>query len=194
MPLCEEPEEDELMTTDAPEISTKAPADAPANASRRALLRGASVALPTILTLHSGAALARSSNLMGTVDSASRAKANNGQIQCLDRASAVDGTPARLDLGEQPMLHVQYITPRNYYRGKSNGQSGDLSRPVSIETMCREGGVFWYREQSGSWWSTEVKWKQIAQGYNRRGVEPGFLVSATALSSFASSIKAQTNF
>jgi hypothetical protein len=193
MPLCEEPEEDERMTTEANEVPVKAPADAPANASRRALLRGASAALPTILTLHSGAALARSSNLMGTVDSASRAKTQNGQIQCLDRASAVDGTPTRLDLGEQPMLHVQYITPRNYYRGKSNGQGGDLSRPVSIETMCREGGVFWYREQSGWWW-TEVTWKSTTPGYNRRGVEPGFLVSATALSSFASSIKAKTNF
>jgi hypothetical protein len=193
MPLCEELEEDDPMTTEAPEASAKTPADAPANASRRALLRGASAALPTILTLHSGAALARSSNLMGTVDSTSRAKSRNGQIQCLDRASAVDGTPARLDLGEQPMLHVQYITPRNYYRGKSGGQGGDLSRPVSIEQMCREGGVFWYREQSGWWW-TEVKWKATTPGYNSRGVEPGFLVSATALSSFASSIKAQTNF
>lgn len=194
MPLCEELEEDEPMTTEANEVSAKAPADAPANASRRALLRGASAALPTILTLHSGAALARSSNLMGTVDSTSRAKSHTGQIQCLDRASAVDGTPTRLDLGEDPMLHMQYITPRNYYRAKSNGREGDLSRPVSIETMCREGGVFWYREQSGSWWWTEVKWKATTPGYNNRGVEPGFLVSATALSSFASSIKAKTNF
>ena len=185
--------EDQPMTTEAPERPTQSPV-AKASVSRRALLRGASAAVPTILTLHSGAALARSSNLIGTVDSASRAKNRSGQIQCLDQASAVDGTPAKLDLGEQPMLHVQYINQRSYYRGKSNGQTGDLSRPVSIEQMCREGGTFWYREQSGNWWSPQLKWKATTGGYNNRGVERGFLVSATALTSFASSIKAQSNF
>lgn len=167
--------------------------EAPTNISRRALLRGASIAVPTILTLQSGAALARSSNLIGTVDSATRARAKSGEVQCLDAASAVDGAPPALDLGQQPMLHVQYITPRNYYRPARFGGGGDTSRPVSMETMCREGGVYWYKDQN-SWWWVDAKWQATTPGYNQRGVEAGFLVSATALSSFTSAIKAQTHF
>src|SRR5262245_32929119 len=88
------------------------------NVSRRALLRGASVALPTILTLHSGAALAAqsSSRYIGTVSKASKAAAPDGRIQCLDENSTVGGTWKKLNLGSKPMLHMQYITPRSYYR------------------------------------------------------------------------------
>jgi len=178
------------MATETPNDPS---AGAPVKVSRRSLLRGASAALPTVLTLHSGAALARSSNLIGTVDQASRARSPGGDVQCLDAASAVDGTPRVLDLGDQPMLHVQYIKPRQYFRGKTSGDGGDLSRPVSIEQMCREGGVYWYQEQGG-WWPYKAQWASTTPGYNRRGIEAGFLVSATALSSFASAIKVRSNF
>jgi hypothetical protein len=154
--------------------------------SRRALLRGASSALPVVLTLQSGAALAQSSNLIGTVKQAQQAIGPGNRVQCLDMASAVDGTPSKLDLGPDPMLHVQYVTQRKYYRGKSNGKSGDEDRPVSIEQMCKEGGVFWYRDGGD--------WRKTYPGYSRRGVEAGFLVSATALASFASSIRVKTSF
>lgn len=160
--------------------TTPAVADVP-NKSRRALLRGASVAaLPTILTLKSGAAFAQSSNLIGTVKTASQALGNGGKVQCLDMASAVGGTPTKLDLGPDPMLHVQYIGNRTYYRPTSDGRQGDTSKPVSIDKMCREGGVYWYYDHG---------WKATIPGYNSRGVEAGFLVSATALASFASDIK-----
>jgi hypothetical protein len=157
----------------------------PVNASRRALLRGASAALPTILTLKSGAALAASSNLLGTVNSANEA-IGNGKVQCLDMSSAVGGTPSQLDLGPNPMLHVQYIGRRQYYRAAWNGKEGDLSKPVSIESMCKKGGVYWFQE-SGTWRST-------TPGFNHRGVEAGFMASATALASFASRIKIKTFF
>lgn len=153
--------------------------------SRRTLLRGATVALPTVMTLKSGAALAASSNLMGTVRTASEAVGEGGRVQCLDAASAEGGTTARLDLGTDPMLHVQYVTPRTYYLGNSNNTAGDPNKPVTIDRMCRVGGRYWYRDQG---------WRQISVGYNRRGIEAGFLVSATALASFSSAIKVKSVF
>lgn len=156
------------------------------DASRRKLLRGASAALPTILTLQSGAALAQSSNFLGTVTNANEAVGDGGKIQCLDGASATGGTSTRLDLGDDPMLHMQYVTPRTYYLPNADGTAGNPDAPVSIEQMCSGGGVYWYQE-NGTWMST-------TPGYNGRGVEAGFMVSATAMASFASSIKVTTTF
>lgn len=154
--------------------------------SRRSLLRGASTALPAIFTLQSGAALAASSNLLGTVKHASKAVGEGGRVQCVDGASAVGGTPSVLDLGDDPMVHVQYITPRQYYRPNRRGTAGDPDKPVTIEQMCSGGGVYWYKENGN--------WKATTPGYNRRGIEAGFFASATALSSFASDIKVKTTF
>jgi hypothetical protein len=173
------------MNRDTTTTTTTTKAIGNANVSRRALLRGASAALPTILTLKSGAALAASSNLMGTVKNAGQALGDGGKVQCLDMASAVGGTPSRLDLGPDPMLHVQYIGNRQYYRVASNGKSGDTSKPVNIDQMCREGGVYWYNDRG---------WKSTTPGANSRGIEAGFLVSATALHSFSSDIKVRSFF
>jgi hypothetical protein len=180
--------ENQKENVESPAVVADQPAQPVTNAklSRRMLLRGATAAVPAIMTLKSGAALAQSSNLLGTVRTAYQAVGEGGKVQCLDMASAVGGTPSQLDLGPNPMLHVQYVTPRQYYRGNWSGKSGDTSRPVAIETMCKEGGVFWYRDWQG--------WHATVPGYNNQGVEAGFLVSATALSSFASAIKVKTNF
>lgn len=169
------------------ETTTTTPAPEVANASRRALLRGASVAaLPTILTLKSGAALAASSNLIGTVKNSSQALGDGGKVQCLDMSSAVGGTPNRLDLGRDPMLHVQYIGQRQYYRPASNNKQGDTSKPVTISQMCKEGGVYWYNDRG---------WKSTTPGqYGSPGIRAGFMVSATALHSFASDIKVKSFF
>ncbi|HEY8506704.1 MAG TPA: hypothetical protein VIL32_00020, partial [Steroidobacteraceae bacterium] len=72
------------------------------------------------------------------------------------------------------------------YRPRKDGRGPNLKEPVSIEQMCREGGVFWYQEFND--------WKATVPGYNRRGIEAGFLVSATALSSFASAIRVKSVF
>lgn len=153
--------------------------------SRRALLRGASGAVPAILTLQSGAALAQSSNLIGTVQSASQAIGPDGKIQCLDMASAVDGTPTQLDLGPNPGLHLQYITQRQYYwPHASNSRIGDENRPVTIEQMCHAGGKFFYKDRG--WQPTLAP--------NGDPIKAGFMLSATALSSFAGAIQLKTYF
>jgi hypothetical protein len=160
--------------------------------SRRALLgRSAAAAVPAILTLQSGAAQAASSNILGTVSQAYNAQAN-GKIQCVDAASAVGIDGKKLDLGNDPMLHVQYVTSnRRYYRPNSSGTAGNPNKEVTVPTMCSEGGVFWYKEPV---WGGGTVWKSTTPGYNSRGLERGFLVSATALSSFASDIRVKTNF
>ncbi len=155
--------------------------------SRRALLRGASGALPAVLTLQSGAALAQSSNLLGTVRSAQQAVGERGRIQCIDMASAVGGTPSQLDLGPNPSVHMQYLKQRTYYWPHRSGNKGDKSRgPVPYETMCAKGGVFWYEERG--------QWRATLPGAYGKGVQAGFLVSATAMASFAQNVKLKTYF
>lgn len=162
-------------------------ADAPPSVTRRALLRGASAAVPTILTLQSGAALAQSSNLMGTVQSANQAVGEGGNVQCIDMASAVGGTPQQLDLGQNPQLAMQYIPQRTYYLTKSGAAGSKSDEIVSIEAMCRNGGTYWYKDGSGP---------KEALSVSPAGnpVKAGFLVSATALHSFTSAIKLKTYF
>lgn len=138
--------------------------------SRRALLRSASVAVPTILTLHSGAALAQTSNLVGAAPTPS---VQDNTYKCLDTSSVLrSNKPNVYDLGNPPLGHVTRIQANgSYYRIGSNGQPSNVA--VSGPTMCNEGGAF-YRKSSG--------WTQVS-------VEQGVLVSATALSSFSSVIR-----
>ena len=68
--------------------------------SRRQLLKGSVKAMPVVLTLHSGAALARSSNLIsgsGTVDI-------DGKYRCLDTSNLepLSGSNDLYDFGEPP--------------------------------------------------------------------------------------------
>lgn len=141
--------------------------------NRRALLRGASTALPAILTLQSGAALARSSNLIGA---AGQAGPDGGKYRCLD-FDGISGTknPKVYDLGNPAMGHVTRIDANSrYYREDPDDRKyGDPDR-VSPQKMCQQGGNFYRKD---SWRSRKVKVKQ------------GVLVSATALSSFSSGIR-----
>jgi hypothetical protein len=141
--------------------------------------------VPAILTLQSGAALAQSSNLIGTVQSASQAIGPDGKVQCLDMASAVGGTPTQLDLGPNPGLHLQYISQRQYYwPNGSNYNVGDPDKPATIEQMCQMGGKFFYKDQG---------WKPTLAP-NGDPIKAGFMLSATALSSFATAIQLKTYF
>jgi hypothetical protein len=141
-----------------------------ADLSRRALLRGATVAVPTILTLHSGAALARSSNLIGAAPNAS---AEGNKLRCLDTSSVYrTEKPNVFDLGEDPMAHVTTIrTNKQYFRPGNNDQPSNNS--VGGQQMCSNGGRF-FRKDGNS--------------FTRVRVKRGVLVSATALSSFANDI------
>jgi hypothetical protein len=143
----------------------------PAGVSRRALLGFArSAAVPAIVTLYSGAALARSSNLIGT-------NPNQGpeydKYRCLDTSSVYPtDKPHIYDLGEDPMAHVTRIDARKrYYRADWRGYP--TRQQVSDTEMCEDGGQY-YRQDWGS--------------YKKVTVRKGVLVSATALSSFANDI------
>ncbi|MGD9597469.1 MAG: hypothetical protein AB7G76_03740 [Steroidobacteraceae bacterium] len=135
------------------------------------LLRGASAAVPAILTLQSGAALARSSNLIGAN---SYGGAENGKYNCLD-FDGIDRTDIAnvYDLGSPPMGHVTRIDAEaRYYKQNTTTWGGGYTE-VTPPQMCADGGTYVRR---GRWGSTQVN------------VNRGVLVSATALGSFSSGI------
>lgn len=148
---------------------------AAAKIDRRKLLRGASAAVPAILTLQSGAALARSSNLIGTNPYSG---ASDGKYNCLD-FDGIDRTdkPNVFDLGSPPMGHVTRIdADSRYYKTDPNHDGGGWyggSTEVSKSKMCADGGTYYRKDR---WRSTRVN------------VKRGMLVSATALNSFSSGI------
>jgi hypothetical protein len=148
---------------DTTQQSTQEP---PQSVARRSILRGAMVAAPVIATLSSGAALARSSSLISSSSPAAALDAS-GRTLCLDKRSGdLDGTV--MDLGTSPSGSVTAITQRDY-RTEPKGSA----YPISEAEMCARGGDFYY--QSSGWQTARVP--------------RGILVSATALSSFAGSIR-----
>lgn len=132
--------------------------------NRRRLLKVAVATAPVIATLPSGAALARSSNLIGPTTGPGTDAL--GRTQCLDLNSGtlVDGV---VDLGVPPSGSLTAIRERDY-RVADRGSAD----PISEKQMCAQGGEFFY--QSSGWQSVKVP--------------KGIVVSATALSSFAGSI------
>src|SRR5690606_14887248 len=75
--------------------------------TRRLVVRGAAAAVPTILTLRSGAALARSSNLVST--STDLSDPEGDLFHCLDSSSVEQVGANRYDLGEPPEANVTAI-------------------------------------------------------------------------------------
>lgn len=138
--------------------------------SRRSLVRTAGIALPTIATLHSGAALAQSSNLLSTVRDLN---AEQGKFNCLDTRSVYPTkNPNVYDLGDDPMAHVTRIrSDKKYYAPKSDGSPS--SSPATPKGMCKTGGDYLRKDPSG---------------YKLVKVRRGGLVSATALSSFSNDV------
>jgi hypothetical protein len=129
--------------------------------SRRSILRGATVIAPTILTLHSGAALAKSSNL---ITSNSLTLPDAGTV-------AATGAPNQYDLGAPVSADVTRINAMGEYHRLGDHSPRGI---VSPQQMCTEGGTFERKSWSG--------WSNVT-------VDKGGLVSATALSSFASGIR-----
>ena len=151
---------------------------APAKVNRRAMLRGASAAVPAILTLNSGAALARSSNLIGAGNHVGQ---QGGKYRCLD-FDGIRGTrkPNVYDLGDPAMGHVTRIDAESsYYATDPDDRRGGYDRhgrgpsEVSKQKMCADGGTYYRKDRH-----------RTRQVHVKRGV----LVSATALSSFSSGI------
>jgi len=143
--------------------------NATVSSSRRKLIKGAAGSLPMILTLQSGAALARSSNLISSASAAS-AKDRYGRTLCMDGRSVYPvsgGSGGDLyDMGEPPHARVAAISDREYYIWTQADGLGS----VTPEEMCDRGGYYYVRRRWG--------WRQVH-------VKQGMLVSATALSSFA---------
>lgn len=146
--------------------------EASTSKGRRALIKGAAGALPMILTLQSGAALARSSNLISSASPES-AKDQYGRTLCMDGQSVypVEGGPDNVyDMGEPPQAVVSAISDRQYYIWSQADGLGE----VTTEHVCERGGYYFVKR----------RW-----GWGKVYVKRGMLVSATALSSFAGHIQ-----
>ena len=207
-----------MSTKDRKEISESTPdaeQQSPKPMSRRALLRGAVTTMPVVLTLQSGAALARSSNMI----SASRysSEDRHGRTLCLDTDSVnpMDGSDHLYDLGEPARAHVYEINEREYRIAPHRN-----ARRITEEQICSSGRPGFYRGEYG-WESVSgddlelsgeagevgelgdddgggdeywLNWQPVQDARYRRQwksvrVRRGVLVSATALSSFAGSVR-----
>lgn len=135
---------------------------------RRALIKGAAASLPMILTLQSGAALARSSNLISGSSEAS-AKDANGNTLCMDTSYATQIGDNLYDLGPFPEGVVNEY-PNVIYKTLAN--NGSKSLTVGMQEVCESSIDTAFYFQNGAGW-------QSVPGGN------GCLVSLTAISSFA---------
>jgi len=136
--------------------------------ARRALLKRAVVSMPAILTLQSGAALARSSNIIKASQPADAVDPLRRML-CLDYryVDRVQRQGKWADLGDPVgRVHVQAITDKAYY----DAPDGEA---VGRSVICAEGGSYTFVDSLGAPQETAP-------------VSQGMLVSATALSSFAS--------
>jgi hypothetical protein len=127
--------------------------------------------MPVIFTLHSGAALARSSNLLSA---ASTFEVDTmGRTLCVDINSLVpvDDLSQIYDLGEPPHAVVNVIRGekegRLYYVEKDDKDTGN---PIHPGLMCEQGGQYWYKPASGQWEPIDIP--------------RGFVASSMATSSF----------
>ncbi|HNP37178.1 MAG TPA: hypothetical protein PKK10_15115 [Woeseiaceae bacterium] len=137
--------------------------------SRRAVLRASVATVPTILTLQSGAALARSSNVISASPVATTDRF--GRTLCLDPRSVdrVRGSGNLYDLGDPASARISAIRDRDYRRAPM----WQAAR-VRESAMCKDGGAYYYKP-----WGR--RWQEV-------NVRQGIIVSATALTSFSSNI------
>ncbi len=109
---------------------------------RRRLLRS-TVAIPVIMTLHSGAVLARTSNMIGEVHTAEEAATVDGQIVCVYPESAAEfrqGPP--YDLGEVPQI-THMGTPSDMSASPGLDTSPSIGAPSDLEKQamaCKDSG------------------------------------------------------
>lgn len=149
--------------------------NAPKSISRRDVLRRGVTAMPAILTLQSGAALARSSNMISpsSPDTTDR----RGRTICLD-TNTVDfasDTGNAFDLGEPPRpATVNIIRRRRYYV-----EPDRRSDRMTAGEICEKGGTYYYKERSSrTWQSIELP----------RFPRSGVVVSSGAMTSMADHI------
>lgn len=142
----------------------------PESIGRRALLKGSVRAMPVVLTLHSGAALARSSNMIGAAPAGTRDMDGNTLCLTTDGSDLVGG---KYDLGEPAEGDVNVIPDADFYRAGDDDyddrddDDDERKDPVSPDEMCADGGEYMHY-YSG-------RWRQVELPKN------GIVVSATAL-------------
>ena len=171
---------DERITHPAPPVqsdTSATPAVTPPPITRRMVLRGASAAVPTILTLQSGAALANASN--GLV-SGSSGTCGSGDTVPVDASGQYSpgGTPHYACLETRGVTSGQYefidgnplkLVPADA-RFKDT-TSSCTNKLVSGDDLCRTGGLAKYPPSGGQ--PTDIS------------IPKGMLLSATAYSSLA---------
>lgn len=123
--------------------------DRPESVSRRKLLRSGVTAMPAILTLQSGAALARSSNMISAAPT--ETKDRLGRTLCLDTNSVypVGDSGHHYDLGNPPQAEITILTDRDYKLRRNRRGSR-----VSEGTMCERGGTYWFNDRNGEGWQS----------------------------------------
>jgi len=103
--------------------------------ARRRLLKS-TVAIPVIMTLHSGAALARSSNLVGAVD-AGNAHVEEGRYACVRDASPIEIGSSTYDLGEPPVATLSLENTPEDCQNPPNG--GILISSAAFTSLIGKG-------------------------------------------------------
>jgi hypothetical protein len=152
----------------------------PGSVSRRSMIRRCAVALPAVLTLPSGAALANYSN--GYIR-----EAMNDPVDDKDRHLCVDletvdpvqDKSGFVNLGAPPSADIYAIpTNREYRLEKNNGANVEIK---SGADLCyegnRDGAGYWYRDD------TLDQWVNVQVPENG-----GFMVTERSLNSFAAAI------
>ncbi len=158
------------MTTSA------APAEAPVSVSRRRLVRGAAVALPTILTLNSGAALATSSDLIIRL-SPDAAPDGLNRMLCLDTATVEPvGKSGKLKVvpGQTTVNAIPVDPP---YYDAYDATTGTVQTAVTPAEVCSQSATY------------PPYYAQMADGTVKEAMlNPGARISASAMASFGSAV------
>ncbi len=130
--------------------------------------------MPAILTLQSGAALARSSNLIGAAPAGTRDA--HGDAICLDTSTAFPLSGSnKYDLQDPGFATVNVIPDAEYYP-LGSGRSAD---PMTADAFCELGGSNQYHDAG---------WHQIDLPAN------GIIVSANALNSVSGNVDILINY
>lgn len=186
------------------------PDDDPAHRPPSAVRRGLLVAMPSILSLHSGlaAATARSSNVLVLADGIPDPD-ENGNYLCVEKPHDVERFGKGYDLGDRTEVEVTDIpADRQHYKFTGVNEEGNHTySSVSAKEMCDVGGDYYYdigggqsnrySPLGGNRMNSRGNRDGRSQGRGIQGLsgEPtdgskefsvtkGALVSATALASF----------
>ena len=118
--------------------------DQPVSLGRRMLLRRGVIAMPAILTLHSGAALARSSNLISASPFETDA---NDNVWCMGTSTATADSPlptGAYDFGDSGHTTVDVFPNTDYVSG-----TGQSKVTMTADQFCASGGSADYHLAGG---------------------------------------------